>query len=105
MFIIVDLPDPRTHDRHELSALDVERDALQRVHRHAAQAIVLHQVLNRLGPCLESSAPSPAGPRVRRRERREAFDAAAPALLENAATIAGSPAFRAPPLTSVYSRP
>ena len=59
----------RPHDRDEIAALDLERDALQHVHRHLAQAVVLHQILD-----FESRVPCArilrAVPRPRRRLRR-----------------------------------
>ena len=36
----------RPHDRDELPALDLERDALQDVHRHFSQLVVLDQILD-----------------------------------------------------------
>ena len=101
MFIIVDLPEPEGPVATN-SPRSMESDTLQRVHRHAAHAIVLHQVFQlnqRIHPYNPPRRPPPAPPPPPL--NGVALDAEAPALLENAATIAGSPALRSPPLISV----
>src|SRR6185503_14246915 len=86
----------RAHDRDEVSALDLERDAFEHVHRDFAEPEVLDQVLNADDGCHvppQNPGPLPAPPPGR--------PAVAAADFVNAARITRSPSFNAPPVTSV----